>query len=414
MAISKLKISFNQQMPIGGTVSFNLKQVSTGIETPLNFTWVSSRTNPYEVTYTTGLPLGSAPATSFKNAFEIDQPSYPIELTIGSFPSGVSFVIITSNDSDVTFIGGVSTDRPGQLSTVTFEITRTEDFLISGISGDNYFINNEIRVGLSMLNPMTRYAVSFTNLNNGKFTKPIILFTNNGNSAFNIQPILKSLFDYPNIRNQNRFKIDIQSYNGNTLTSSSSIIKNFIRGGNRTELTNQNISIGTILRPSIKLPIWDGYPTDQYFLDNDGSIQVTPFSEIPENLKDYKRVKGCSNIYFKFLNQKGGYSNWLFESYSNPETNNNLGAFVRDNKIEDLGNVVDNSLQVFSKVPKEYYGLIKDLFVSPEIYVWQDLRWKRVLSGKNTSDYDEAKRAYSVKAKFDIENRYNPSLLWSN
>lgn len=414
MAVSKLKITFPQNLIIGSTVSFNFKQVSTGIETPVTFTWVGLRLNPYEVekldpvTNFTGL----ASATAFKTSFEIDEPDYPIIiLSSGRTSAGV---VITSNDNDITFSGGTSTYQEGQSSLVTFEITRNEGIVTTGIESNNYLINNEIWLGLSVIDSITRYSLSLTNLNNGKFTKPFILFTADGIANINIQPIVKSLFDYPNIRNQNRFQLTIQAYNNDTLIHSATISKNFIRGGNRTELTNQNINIGDILRPSIKLPVWDGYPTDQYFLDNDETIQITPFADIDPSLKDFKRVKGCNNIYFKFLNQKGGYSNWLFESYSNPETNSNLGAFIRNNNIEDLGNEVDNSLNVYSKVPSEYIGLIKDLFVSPDIYVWHELRWKRVLSGKNTSDEDTAKRAYSIRAKFDFENRFNPSLLWSN
>lgn len=412
MAVSKLKITFSQNLIVGSTVSFNFKQISTGIETPVTFTWVVSRTNPYEVTNIPGnFQTGRTSAEAFKNSFEIDETLYPIEIYIGR---SSSYVVITSNDDDVTFNGGTSTYQPGQPSLVTFQITMNEGITVSGLGLDNYFINNEIWVGALVSEPITRYALSLSNLNNGKFTGNFNLFSNNSTAYFNIQPIIKSLFDYPNVSNQNEFQINIKAYNGSTLIHTNTMVKNFIRGGNRTDLTNQNISLGTILRPSVKLPIWDGFPTDEYFLDVDGTIQIRPFAEIDPSLKDFKRVKGCNNIYFKFLNQKGGYSNWLFESYSNPETNTNLGAFVRDNNIEDLGNEVDNSLNIYSKVPQEYYGLIKDLFVSPEIYVWKDLIWKRVLSGKNTSDYEPAKRAYSVKGKFDIENRYNPSLLWSN
>lgn len=412
MALSKLKINFPQNLIIGSTVSFNFKQVSTGIETPVTFTWVGERTETYKVEKlpnTTG-QIGYSSALAFLNAFEIDEPSFLIEtVNIGLFSSSV---LITSLDDDITFSGGTSTYQEGQSSLVTFEITRTEVMILTGLESDNYFINNEIWLNINLVESITNYKLTLTNLSNGKYTRPFVLFTNNSNAYVNIQPIIKSIFDYPNVKNQNKFKITIKAFNGTELLYTSNIIKNFIRGGNRTELTNQNIPLGTILRPSTKLPIWDGFPTDQYFLDNDGSIQKTPFSEIPAELKDYKRTKGCSNIYFKFLNQKGGYSNWLFESYSNPETNSNLGAYVRDNQIEDLGNEVENSLTVFSKVSAEYYGLIKDLFVSPEIYVWKDLRWVRIFSGRNTSDFDETKRAYSVKAKFDFENRYNPSLLW--
>lgn len=413
MATSKLKIIFPQNLIIGSTVSFNFKQVSTGIETPVTFTWVALRTNPYEVTL---LPLnifslGRAPAQAFKNSFEIDFPTYAIEIQPNANKKS-TYVIITSEDEDVTFSGGTSTYKEGQSSLVTFEITRFDGIILTGLESDNYFINNEIWLNINLLESITKYELSLTNLSNGKFTTPFVLFTNNSNAYVNIQPIIKSIFDYPNIKNQNKFQINIKAYNNDELLYNTNIVKNFIRGGNRTELTNQNITLGTILRPSTKLPIWDGFSTDQYYLASDGTIQITPFNEIPLNLKDFKRTKGCSNIYFKFLNQKGGYSNWLFESYSNPETNSNLGAYVRNNQIEDLGNEVDNSLNVFSKVSAEYYGLIKDLFVSPEIYVWKDLRWVRIFSGRNTSDFDETKRAYSVKAKFDFENRYNPSLLW--
>lgn len=417
MAVSKLKITFRQKLIIGSTVSFNFKQVSTGIETPVTFTWVGFRSGPYQVTANVLMPnpvLTADTVNNFNTAFNIDEPSYPTEVTIGTFINSPSFIVITSNDEDITFSGGVSNYNEGQSALVDFEITRNEGILTVGLENDNYLINNEIWVNLSVVDLITRFTLSITNLNNGKFSRPLKLFSNNSGAMINLQPLIKSLFDYPNVRNQNRFQISIQAYNENTLVHSATIVKNLIRGGNRTELTNQYLSLGEILRPSLKLPVWDGFPTDEYYLGNDGSIAIRNYAFIEPSLIDNKKVKGCNNIYFRFLNQKGGYSNWLFESYSNTEINNNLGAFIRNNTIEDLGSEVDNSLSVFSKVPAEYYSLIKDLFISPDIYVWQDLRWKKVISNKNTSEYDTAKRAYSVKAKFIFENRFNPSLLWSN
>lgn len=413
MAVSKIKITFPQNLIIGSTVSFNFKQVSTGIETPVTFTWVASRANPYEVTLLTPVfqRVGLASANAFKASFEIDQPDYPIEVLVSRNSSSV---VITSNDDDITFSGGTSTYQTGQSSLVTFQITRDVGIIFSGISSDNYFINNETWVGVSVVEVATFFSLTLRNINNGKTTKPFIISANNSSANFNISPILKSLFDDPEFRNQNLFEINVSAYSGTTQIHSATIIKNFIRGGNRTELTNQNIATGSILRPTEKLPIWDGFPTNEFYLDNDGSIQIRPFAEVDTASKDFKRVKGCNNIYFKFLNQQGGYSNWLFESYNNVETNANLGAYVKNNTISDLGNEVDNSLSVYSKVPSEYYPLIQDLFISPEIYVWKDLRWVRVLSGKNTSDQDTAKRAYSVKARFIFENRFNPSRLWSN
>lgn len=407
MAISKLKITFFYEFFPGSTLSFNLLQVSTQVLTPVTFTWVVSRSTPYEVTWPGEIPepvIGGLSAAAFKEAFEIDFPTYTIEIL------AANQVLITSPDSDISFSGGTSTLTEGVDGRAVFVITRFGDIAITDINSNGYLINNEIWMGIVAPDPVEYFQVTFRNTNNGKVSRPFTLYPIEGQAGVDIAPVIKSMFDYPEVRNYNEFIIDVEASNGVT----ASISRGFLRGGNRTNDTNQNLSAGDILRPTIKLPYWTGYPTSEYYLDSGLRIRERVFDEINDIDKDFRRVKGCNNLYFKFLNQMGGYSNWLFESYSEPESNTNLGAFVRNRVLSDLGNEVDNVLNVYSKVPEQYIDLIKDLIVSPEIYIYRDGDWVRIYSGRNTIDRDPVKRAYAVKLKFNFEYRYNPSLLWSN
>lgn len=411
MAQSKIKINFGQNLIVGSTISFNLKAIDTGIETPYTFTYVPTRSNPFEVT--TQLPtfafIGKRSAQNFQTAFELDFPSdFTTEINIAKFSSSV---IITSLDENITFTGGLSTYEPGYSSAkITFEITREDGISLGGFSESNYFLNNEIWIDLSTVETIDRYQINVTNISNGTSTKPIVLFAFNNKVEVNIQQVFKHLFDTPNIKNANKFKITIKAILNDVVVKETLVYKNIIRGGERTEKTNISIPFNTSLTVTDKLPVWNGYPTNEFYLAPDGSIQI--LASISNENKDYRKESGCNGLYFKFLNQKGGISNWLFQSYQETESNMPLGAYSVGRTIADLGNESDCALQVYSKVPNEYYQLIKDLIISPDIYIWKDLRWVRVFSARNTTETDRNKKAYSVKLKFDFENRFNPSITW--
>ena len=408
MAQSKLKIVFAQNLIVGSTISFNLKAVDTGIETPYMFTYVGTRSNPFEVT--AGVPnflfTGRVSAFNFKTAFDLDFPANFETSFVASRNS--SSVNIISLDENVIFTGGIATYQEGQSAAfITFEITRDEGIVLGGFTESNYLLNNEIWIDLNIFEAIDRYQVLVTNTSNGKIAKPIVLFSLDNKVEFNIQQVFKSLFDTPNVKNANKFKITFRALLGNVIVKESTIYKNIIRGGKRTEKTNISIAFNTILRPTTNLPIWTGYPTNEYYLSEDGSVQT----QTPTNV-DYRKETNCNGLYFKFLNQLGGYSNWLFQSYQTTESNQNLGAYSVGRTIQDLGNESDSSLSVYSKVPAEYYPLIQDLIISPEIYIWKNFEWVQVFSGRNSTQEDANKKAYSVNLKFDFENRFNPTLLW--
>lgn len=281
------------------------------------------------------------------------------------------------------------------------------------LNNNGYLINNEIRFKVTADEPVLYFTIWFINLATGKITTGFVSYTDINNTInINIQPIIKSLFLVPDGGTNNSTKIRI------SITASGSgtniqFIKSFIRGGKRVNDINQTGITSESLRVSEMLPVWSGFPCYDYMLDYDYVIQQQNLS-IVENI-DYRRIKGCNNIYLKFLNQNGGYSFWLFESYSEKESNTPLGSFIgENNNLVDLGSESKSGLQIYSKIPKEYKQYAFDLIVSPDIYVYQNANWKKVFLKSNSVEKDNIKKVYTVNINIDLNYRFNPSLLWSN
>lgn len=280
------------------------------------------------------------------------------------------------------------------------------------LNGNGYFINNEIWLTISSDSPTTYFRTIFSNLANSKISTQFISYADANNKALiNIQSVIKSLMEVPNGETNNSTKIQISiTSNDNTNIT---FIKDFIRGGKRVNDTNQTISPNQTLRLSEKLPVWLGFPVFDYYLSPTYVIQKQTLADVT-NI-DYRRIKGCNNIYLKFLNQKGGYSYWVFESYTAKETGQNLGYVTGStNNIIDLGNENKSSLEVYSKIPKEYRDYALDFVCSPDVYAYQNGTWKKVFTSNNSLEWDNIKKVYSVNFQIGLYHRFNPSLLWSN
>lgn len=281
------------------------------------------------------------------------------------------------------------------------------------LNSNGYLINNEIRFKVTSDEPVIYFTIWFVNLATGKITTGFVSYTDINNTInINIQPIIKSLFLVPDGGTNNSTKIRI------SITASGSgtniqFIKSFIRGGKRVNDINQTGITSESLRVSEMLPVWSGFPCYDYMLDYDYVIQQQNLS-IVDNI-DYRRIKGCNNIYLKFLNQNGGYSFWLFESYSEKESNTPLGSIIgENNNLVDLGSESKSGLQIYSKIPKEYKQYAFDLIVSADVYVYQNASWKKVFLKSNSVEKDNIKKVYTVNINIDLNYRFNPSLLWSN
>lgn len=279
------------------------------------------------------------------------------------------------------------------------------------LNNNGYFINNEIWFEITADLPVTYFRLVLMNLSNAKISTQFISYTYPDNKVFvNIQSIVKSLFDVPNggTNNSTKIQISITTNEGTNLT----FTKDFVRGGKRVNDTNQTISPNQTLRLATNLPVWSGFPISDYFLSSDYLIQEQLLADV-SNI-DYRRIKGCNNIYIKFLNQKGGYSFWLFESYTEKEQNTNLGYLVnsKNNNLLDLGNESKSDLQIYSKIPKEYRDYAKDIIVSSDVYAYQNGAWKKIFMKGNSVEFDNIKKVYVTNLNIDLNYRFNPSLLW--
>jgi len=282
------------------------------------------------------------------------------------------------------------------------------------LNSNGYFINNEIWMTITADVPIVWFRLYFKNLSNNKITPYFFVYTDLQNKVFiNIQPIVKALFDVPNGSTNNSTKIEIHAITNIASPNSLNITKDFVRGGNRTNDTNQTISPNQSLRLYQTLPVWSGFPAYDYFLSPTYVIEQQNLIDVIDI--DYRRIKGCNNIYLKFLNQKGGYSYWLFESFTEKEAGTPLGYTVGvDNNLLDLGNLSSSDLKVYSKIPREYKQYAFDLIVSPDIFAYQNGAWKKIFLKSNSIERDNIKRVYSVSLNLDLNYRFNPSLLWSN
>ena len=409
MDYNTLKIRLNQQLQVGSTFNISIKDVATSIITNFTFTFVALRTQPFEVT----LP----PPTAIVGESEIialaATLTHDMSDFTGSTYSNIMDVFYNYPPSEPVYV------FPAELVSFDFSAGVPADFdvidpslpsegiVISGLNADNYLINNEIWIDISGVTISDFITIKLKNLSNQKETLAHKLYLLNGKTSFNLQPLIKSIFDKIGGNNINKFSIIY----GISFTKIA-VDKFFIRGGNRTEKTNQFLAPNAILRNSYSLPYWIGYETVEYILNASSEIEEVGIDSV--FAKDLRREKSCNSLYLRFLNQKGGYSNWLFETYKIDQDNKPLGAYYSGQNSVDLGSEVDFGLQVYSKVPKEYVGLIKDLFVSPEVYYLDQKRWIRIYNSKNSIDEDLNKKTYSVQGKFDIINRFNPSVLWSN
>jgi len=279
---------------------------------------------------------------------------------------------------------------------------------MTGLESNGYYINNEIRVGFTYYNSNEYFDIKFENLS--IYTQPQILrsYTDIQNTGFvNIQNVIKGMFDKNS--NSNVFRITFTPQSGN---APEVITKTFIRGGERSVYSNRNAVSSYWLKPSLKYPVFKGMPITYDYINSDYTISTIPNADVPSELLDFRNIRGCNGAYVKFLNQLGGYSYWFFESVSITESNTNLGGFIRDNQVNDFGNEVNNVINAYSKFPKEYADMAKDLIVSPEIYIYQEGIFNRIRSSKNSIEKDSIKRAYGLKMKFEIDFRFNPSILW--
>lgn len=309
---------------------------------------------------------------------------------------------------------------------------------IYGLENDGYVINNPILVSITDTRTDMFYVeVQVQNLTNLKTTSPFRLYFQNQVAKLNLTPIIKGLFDVPihntdyltqtplpMPRNSNSYRISFRIYYTNGDTSAlESEIRQFIRAGYYdTRMTNETIGSDVLLQNSEKVPVFGGYPC-AYYITSDKK-EIVKYNRVTVHYNDpyweLMRKKTCDGVYIKFLNSKGGYSYWLFEDWKDTTSNSHLGYVSSYGGATDLGSDASFEFEVMSKVPRRYMGLMTDLILSPEVYLYlnngsrDEKAWRRYFLKDNKIEEKRKSVAYNVNIKFTQDMNFNPSLVWSN
>lgn len=207
-------------------------------------------------------------------------------------------------------------------------------------------------------------------------------------------------------------------------TQSVNVTSYFLRGYKRTNGTNIKFNFGKFLTNSSKIPVWPGYPSSAYYVpDALNSLPGTAITihkqiNIPNSSREELKVKGCENVYVKFMNSLGGYSYWLFEKNETDNKNKHLGYTKSRQGYSDFGSYGSRSRQLQSKVPSKYSGLMLDLIESPEAYIYNPSatiaadKWQRIILEDNNIPENSWDTLYEVKIDVTVPLKYNPSLIW--
>jgi len=191
--------------------------------------------------------------------------------------------------------------------------------------------------------------------------------------------------------------------------------KQFFRAGSFNNTFDVVHTIGKILHNYDKIPYWDGFPAEEYYIGESYNIYFRSLGDIPAVRKEKMPNHLCNPVYVKFLNALGGYSYWLFEGQTIQYKTQNSGYYNADHRYTtDYGNTLETTLELHSKVPGRYINIIRELLVSPEIYVYNpQARWKwtQIINNNNTFDYIEDKKINEMQLSFLQPINYNPQVV---
>lgn len=301
--------------------------------------------------------------------------------------------------------------------------------IVSEIGKANY-INNPILVSFQENTPnstVVRYGMIITNSTTQEFEVFSFSPNLNGELTVDIAAAIKSMFKAP----KHNMGVGPTEHSGrevfnflftSTYTMPGILVplihqllvtgKVFYRGGKRGQHFNVQVTLGA-LRSSDKIPVWSGYPSLEYTSGADFNIyQSIPSPSVTEQMK----VKGCNPVYLKYMNSLGGYSFWLFEGENENTSTDNAGYSNSLTNVVDFGNSSEQEIELYSKVPARYHGLMLDLIDSLEIYIFNPSlvgeQYFRVVNSNNEIERGNFKKMYEVKFKFKRVTNYNAQILW--
>lgn len=304
--------------------------------------------------------------------------------------------------------------------------------IVTGLNGNRFLIGNSIPVifapstqdfllGSKIIITITKQV---THAGDVQYTyPPFTLYPSAKGISIDLSPYIKGLMPNPYVPassyqnpvpNYQRFTVTVEETQSNT--SQTFTNKTFIRGFERTKSNSPiTLPVGTTLNNAERIPIWGSYPRARFYIASNNNIQVQTVIDT-QYTKQMKVPATCNPFYVRFLNSLGGYSFWLFNSWEWETKGDPVGVIKNDVGINNrsLGFTEENTVTVDTRVKREFYGMMRDLCVSPVVQVYNqfDMEWLKIeLQGSSfsTSNYEDLQEP---TFKFDLMLGVNPQAIW--
>lgn len=304
--------------------------------------------------------------------------------------------------------------------------------IVTGLNGNRFLTGNPIPVTfapssqdfLSGSKIVLNITKLVTHSGDVAYTyPPVTLYPAAKGITIDLAPYIKGLMPDPYIPtssyqnpvpNYQRFTIAVEETQGNT--SQAFTNKTFIRGFKRTKNNSAiTLPVGTTLNNADRIPVWGSYPTARFFIDSNNTIQSTTIVD-SQYTKQMRVPTACNPFYVRFYNSLGGYSFWMFNAWEWNTDNDPVGVIKKTTSINNrsLGFTEQNTVTVDTRVKREFYGLMRDLVVSPVVQVYNqfDMEWLKIelqSASFSTSNYEDLQEPSFT---FDLMLNTNPQTVW--
>jgi hypothetical protein len=213
------------------------------------------------------------------------------------------------------------------------------------------------------------------------------------------------------------FKVD---FVGTTTSEILIIDKTFIKGFN-TQLNNTQDYLdngANLLIGSPPLLYDSSFPTwvNAFVKLQDGAEVLEYVSNLPVYEKLHKKF--CNYALVSFLNSKGGYQFFVFDSYE-ISTKNKPDKLIGTRQLQfsdagfkTIGSEVTNEIDLFSNSNTTENEILFDMIHSNDVSVNIFDVWHRLVPNSNNINLDTKKQRFQNKLKFDFYTTVNNSSTW--
>ncbi|QGZ15841.1 hypothetical protein [Elizabethkingia phage TCUEAP1] len=277
--------------------------------------------------------------------------------------------------------------------------------IINDLSKDNYFAHNDIWIKIGELEASVTYVTirisNITDPNNVLTMTDLYLYPSPAKEvSLNIAYPVRKLFhpidhtlEIPNTRQMFRIEVISNLSDGGKLTTA--VDKYFIYGGvQKTGLNDWYMKAGESFLVG-KVPMYNGLsmPVLPTRIDADNRVETYyPFQDIIQ-----MRLRSCNTYIVKFLNSKGGFQYYIFESMTT-STKSKAGKLLtkrtyslKEDNFGQENTTTTTTIEFGIGVNNDNMSALKELINSEMVYLFNfstdpdpQRRWTRLVVDSNS------------------------------